>query len=82
MYPSANGRPSMPPQVLAAAVVLQTLMSTQSMRCAGSAARSGTVVITATVPLTEVFGYATRLRSPTQGRGTFITRPAGNAQAP
>lgn len=25
MYPSANGRPSMPPQVLAAAVVLQTL---------------------------------------------------------
>jgi hypothetical protein len=25
MYPSLNGRPSMPPQVLAAAVVLQTL---------------------------------------------------------
>ena len=25
MYPSANGRPSMPPQVLAAAVVLQSL---------------------------------------------------------
>ena len=25
MYPSSNGRPSMPPQVLAAAVVLQSL---------------------------------------------------------
>ena len=28
-------------------------------------------VITATVPLKEMFGYATDLRSNTQGRGTF-----------
>jgi elongation factor G len=39
------------------------------------------VVITAVVPLAEVFGYATRLRSRTQGRGTFTTRPAGYAPA-
>ncbi|MGP3963205.1 transposase [Nonomuraea sp. 3N208] len=39
MYPSANGRPSLPPQVLAAAVVLQTLHglsdadAVQALRC-------------------------------------------------
>ncbi|MEO3870992.1 elongation factor G [Nonomuraea sp. B12E4] len=50
-------------------------------RISGSTARGGTVVITAIVPLAEVFGYATRLRSRTQGRGTFTTRPAGYAPA-
>ncbi|MFC4011193.1 elongation factor G [Nonomuraea purpurea] len=48
-------------------------------RISGTAARAGTVVITAVVPLAEVFGYATRLRSRTQGRGTFTTRAAGYA---
>jgi elongation factor G len=33
--------------------------------------------VTATVPLAELFGYATRLRSRTHGRGTFTSRPAG-----
>ncbi len=33
--------------------------------------RAGAQVITATVPLAEMFGYATDLRSKTQGRGTF-----------
>ncbi|MET8744861.1 elongation factor G [Streptomyces sp. NPDC004728] len=51
-------------------------------RVSGSAARAGTAVITATVPLAELFGYATRLRSRTQGRGTFTTRPTGHAPAP
>ncbi|WP_033325960.1 elongation factor G [Streptomyces yerevanensis] len=51
-------------------------------RVSGSVARAGAVVITATVPLAELFGYATRLRSRTQGRGTFTTRPAGYAPAP
>ncbi|MFD7498728.1 elongation factor G [Streptomyces sp. NPDC059832] len=51
-------------------------------RVSGSTARAGTAVITATVPLAELFGYATRLRSRTQGRGTFTTRPAGYAPAP
>jgi elongation factor G len=48
-------------------------------RVADSAVRSGTAVVTATVPLAELFGYANRLRSRTQGRGTFSTRPAGYA---
>ncbi|MGX4688688.1 elongation factor G [Streptomyces sp. JNUCC 63] len=51
-------------------------------RVSGHVTRAGTAVITATVPLAEVFGYATRLRSRTQGRGTFTTRPAGYAPAP
>ncbi|MFF5789307.1 elongation factor G [Streptomyces sp. NPDC012693] len=44
--------------------------------------RSGTAVVEATVPLAELFGYASRLRGRTQGRGTFTTRPAGYAPAP
>ncbi|WP_411074527.1 elongation factor G [Streptomyces sp. cmx-4-7] len=39
--------------------------------------RGGTAVVAATVPLAELFGYASRLRGRTQGRGTFTTRPAG-----
>ncbi|MEV4174792.1 elongation factor G [Nonomuraea sp. NPDC049709] len=56
-------------------------LSARRGRVSGSAARAGTVVITAVVPLAEVFGYATGLRSRTQGRGTFTTRPAGYAPA-
>ncbi|MEU5521906.1 elongation factor G [Streptomyces sp. NPDC047860] len=51
-------------------------------RVTGSVARAGATVVTATVPLAELFGYATRLRSRTQGRGTFTTRPTGYAPAP
>lgn len=48
-------------------------------RVTGSTTRGGTAVLTATVPLVELFGYATRLRGRTQGRGTFTTRPSGYA---
>lgn len=51
-------------------------------RVSGSTARAGAAVITATVPLAELFGYATRLRSRTQGRGTFTSRATGYAPAP
>jgi elongation factor G len=47
-----------------------------------STIRARTAVVTATVPLAELFGYANRLRSRTQGRGTFTTRPAGYAPLP
>ena len=47
-----------------------------------SAVRAGTAVVTAIVPLAELFGYANRLRSRTQGRGTFTARPTGYAPAP
>ncbi|MFJ4466181.1 elongation factor G [Streptomyces sp. NPDC089424] len=51
-------------------------------RVTGSRTRAGSAVVTATVPLAELFGYATRLRSRTQGRGTFTARPTGYAPAP
>jgi elongation factor G len=40
-------------------------------RIEGMEARSGAQNIRAMVPLSEMFGYATALRSSTQGRGTF-----------
>ncbi|MEU3250662.1 elongation factor G [Streptomyces sp. NPDC006997] len=51
-------------------------------RVTGSTTRPGTAVVTATVPLAELFGYATRLRGRTRGRGTFTARPTGYAPAP
>ncbi|GAP51106.1 elongation factor G [Streptomyces azureus] len=51
-------------------------------RVTGSVTRAGAAIVTATVPLAELFGYATRLRSRTQGRGTFTARPTGYAPAP
>ncbi|MEV6948805.1 elongation factor G [Streptomyces sp. NPDC051172] len=51
-------------------------------RVSGSTTRGGAAVVTATVPLSELFGYATRLRSRTQGRGTFTAHPTGYAPAP
>jgi elongation factor G len=49
---------------------------------ADSVVRAGTAVVTAIVPLAETFGYANRLRSRTQGRGSFTPRRAGYAPAP
>jgi elongation factor G len=34
------------------------------------------------VPLAETFGYATALRSLTQGRGTYIMEPAYYSEVP
>ncbi|MFI6412185.1 elongation factor G [Streptomyces sp. NPDC050585] len=51
-------------------------------RVTGSTGRAGTTAVSAVVPMAELFGYATRLRGRTQGRGTFTARPAGYARAP
>jgi elongation factor G len=40
-------------------------------RIEGMEARAGAQAIRAFVPLAEMFGYATDLRSRTQGRGTY-----------
>ncbi|MYS25070.1 elongation factor G [Streptomyces sp. SID4948] len=65
----------------AAGAVLGDLAARRG-RISASTVRGGATVITATVPLAELFGYATRLRGRTRGRGTFTTRPAGYAPAP
>jgi elongation factor G len=45
-------------------------------------ARARAQVIDAEVPLSEMFGYATDLRSLTQGRGTFTMKFKQYAQVP
>jgi elongation factor G len=54
-------------------------LATRRGRVSSSVTRTGTVTITADVPLAELFGYADRLRSRTHGRGTFTARPSGYA---
>jgi elongation factor G len=44
--------------------------------------RSGVQVIEALVPLAEMFGYSTDLRSKTQGRATYTMQFAHYAQVP
>jgi len=51
-------------------------------RVSGMELRNGTQVVDALVPLSEMFGYATDLRSRTQGRGTFSMQFAHYEQAP
>ncbi|MBQ9468654.1 MAG: elongation factor G [Clostridia bacterium] len=43
---------------------------------------SGAQQVTAQVPLSEMFGYATDLRSKTQGRGQYVMEPSHFAEVP
>lgn len=44
--------------------------------------RGNITVVQALVPIAETFGYATDLRSKTQGRATFVMEPSGYERAP
>jgi elongation factor G len=48
----------------------------------GMEARTGAQEITANVPLSEMFGYATELRSRTQGRGQYSMEPSHFEELP
>ena len=48
----------------------------------GMEARSGAQEIKAFVPLSEMFGYATDLRSKTQGRGQYTMEPSHYVEVP
>ncbi len=48
----------------------------------GSENINGAVQIRANVPLSEMFGYATDLRSGTQGRGQYVMEPSHYAEIP
>ena len=48
----------------------------------GTSMKGSTQVIRAEIPLSEMFGYATDLRSNTQGRGSFSMEPSHYAEVP
>ena len=51
-------------------------------RIEGMEARSGAQSIRALVPLSEMFGYSTTIRSLSQGRGTFVMQPSHFEEVP
>ena len=48
----------------------------------GMEAENGAQRINANVPLSEMFGYATDMRSNTQGRGQYVMEPSNYAEVP
>ena len=48
----------------------------------GTETRGNARVISAKVPLAEMFGYATELRGMTQGRASFTMEPSHYAEVP
>ena len=57
-------------------------LSSRRAQISGTEARGNAQAIGATVPLAEVFGYATTLRSLTSGRGTFNIEPSHYERVP
>ena len=57
-------------------------LSARRGRIEGMEMRGGTQVIRSMVPLSEMFGYATELRSITQGRGVFTMQFSRYEEAP
>ena len=51
-------------------------------RMEGMEAQSGNQIIRSFIPLSEMFGYATDLRSKTQGRGTYSMEPSHYEEVP
>ena len=57
-------------------------LNTRRGRIEGMELRGSTQVIKSYVPLAEMFGYATELRSRTQGRGSYTMHLNGYEEAP
>ena len=48
----------------------------------GNESAAGIQIVNAEVPLAEMFGYATDLRSQTQGRGNYVMEPLRYQEVP
>lgn len=57
-------------------------MNSRRGRIEGMEPRAGAQVVRGLVPLSEMFGYATDLRSKTQGRGTYVMQYSHHDEVP
>ena len=57
-------------------------MNSRRGRMEGVEAQTGIQIIKGFIPLSEMFGYATTLRSKTQGRGTYAMEPSHYEEVP
>ena len=57
-------------------------LSSRRGQIQGQEARTGTVQVDALVPLSEMFGYTSDLRSNTQGRGQYTMEPHSYQEVP
>ena len=57
-------------------------LSSKRARIEGTESRGNVRVVSAKVPLDEMFGYATNLRSQTQGRASFNMEPSHYEEVP
>ena len=57
-------------------------LSSRRGQIQGQEARTGTVQVDALVPLSEMFGYTSDLRSNTQGRGQYSMEPHSYMEVP
>ena len=62
--------------------VMGNLTSRRGMLTGTESPISGIQVVSAEVPLAEMFGYATDLRSQTQGRGNYVMEPLKYQEVP
>ncbi len=62
--------------------VMGNLTSRRGMLTGTESPISGVQVVSAEVPLAEMFGYATDLRSQTQGRGNYVMEPLKYQEVP
>lgn len=62
--------------------VMGNLTSRRGMLTGNESILPGTQTINAEVPLAEMFGYATDLRSQTQGRGNYVMEPLRYQEVP
>ena len=61
--------------------VMGNLTSRRGM-LTGTESTAGVQIVNAEVPLAEMFGYATDLRSQTQGRGNYVMEPLRYQEVP
>jgi elongation factor G len=57
-------------------------VSSRRGRLEGMDTEQGTTTVHAFIPLSDMFGYATDLRSKTQGRGTYSMEPSHYEEVP